>query len=196
MNEKGDDRRVRKTKKALRQSLAILLSQKDIKDISVRELTDLADLHRGTFYLHYKDIYDLQKQIEDEMFAEVTGILNRYPPGENPFPMVLSLVQYLGENAATCRMLLGGGDMAFVNQLSDLVGDKCLQDWLALYRGSDRQAYEFCRAYVVSGCIGILRHWMEGDMQQSPECIASYIEKLSSHGVAFLREENAAGDSR
>ena len=46
MNEKQDDRRVRKTKKALREGFAVLLAQKNIKDISVRELTDLADLHR------------------------------------------------------------------------------------------------------------------------------------------------------
>ena len=45
-----EDRRVRKTKKALRESLAELLAEKSIQYISVRELTDKADVHRSTFY--------------------------------------------------------------------------------------------------------------------------------------------------
>lgn len=32
-----------------------------VQDITVRELTELADLNRGTFYLHYKDVFDLLK---------------------------------------------------------------------------------------------------------------------------------------
>ncbi len=53
------DRRKRKTKALLRQTLTRLLLEKDLKDITISELTELADINRGTFYLHYRDIYDL-----------------------------------------------------------------------------------------------------------------------------------------
>lgn len=53
------DRRVRKTRKQLRECLITLLKEKKVQDITVRELTDMADLNRGTFYLHYKDVFDL-----------------------------------------------------------------------------------------------------------------------------------------
>lgn len=59
------DRRVRKTRRQLRECLITLLKEKKVQDITVRELTDMADLNRGTFYLHYKDVFDLlekQKQ--------------------------------------------------------------------------------------------------------------------------------------
>ena len=62
MNNGADDRRVRKTKKALRQGLVSLLEKKKLKDITVRELTDTVDLHRGTFYVHYRDIYELRER--------------------------------------------------------------------------------------------------------------------------------------
>jgi hypothetical protein len=35
----------------LAQALVALLQQKQAKEITVRELTDLADMNRGTFYL-------------------------------------------------------------------------------------------------------------------------------------------------
>lgn len=53
------DRRVRKTRRQLRECLITLLKEKKVQDITVRELTDMADLNRGTFYLHYKDVFDL-----------------------------------------------------------------------------------------------------------------------------------------
>ena len=48
------DRRVKRTKKLLADALAALMKQKPLKSITVRELTELADLNRGTFYLHFK----------------------------------------------------------------------------------------------------------------------------------------------
>ena len=71
------DRRIRRTKALLSRGLIQLMEKKDIRDISVKELAELADINRGTFYLHYNDIYDLLAQVEDEMFVEFNEILDR-----------------------------------------------------------------------------------------------------------------------
>lgn len=60
MNAKGDaNRSVRMTKQRLYQALITLLQQKSLREITVRELTELAGISRGTFYFHYADIYAL-----------------------------------------------------------------------------------------------------------------------------------------
>ena len=84
MNNGADDRRVRKTKKALRQGLVSLLEKKKLKDITVRELTDTVDLHRGTFYVHYRDIYELYEKMWQEAIQEIRDIFRQYPPEELP----------------------------------------------------------------------------------------------------------------
>ena len=84
MNSPADDRRVRKTKKALRQGLVQLLQEKKLKDITVRELTDAVDLHRGTFYVHYRDIYDLYDKMWQEANQAIRDIFRQYPPEELP----------------------------------------------------------------------------------------------------------------
>ena len=71
------DRRVRKTRALLLQGLVKMLETHDIQDISVKELTELVDINRGTFYLHYDDIYDMLHKIEDEMFLEFNEIMER-----------------------------------------------------------------------------------------------------------------------
>ena len=63
--EKKEDRRVRRTKKLLTQALTQLLQEKQINEITVKELTDLADMNRGTFYLYYKDMFDMLEKIEE-----------------------------------------------------------------------------------------------------------------------------------
>ena len=66
MSTDSIDRRVRKTRRQLRECLISLLKEKKVQDITVRELTDMADLNRGTFYLHYKDVFDLLEKTEAE----------------------------------------------------------------------------------------------------------------------------------
>lgn len=67
MSTESMDRRVRKTRRQLRECLISLLKEKKVQDITVRELTDMADLNRGTFYLHYKDVFDLLEKTETEL---------------------------------------------------------------------------------------------------------------------------------
>ena len=65
------DRRVRKTTNALKHALTVLMQKKSIKDITVKELTDIADVNRGTFYLHYEDVFDLLSQSEGDFFTKL-----------------------------------------------------------------------------------------------------------------------------
>jgi len=71
-NETHEDRRVRKTKRSLRDCLVRLMKEKKIQDITVREISEMADINRGTFYLHYKDIYDLLEHVESDFAGEST----------------------------------------------------------------------------------------------------------------------------
>ena len=67
----GKDRRVRKTKTQLKAGLARLLKEKGINEITVTELTEQVDINRSTFYLHYRDIYDMMEKIENELIEKI-----------------------------------------------------------------------------------------------------------------------------
>lgn len=61
-NANSNDLRVLKTKKLLKDSLVLLLNNKSISNIKVTELCQNAMISKGTFYLHYNDIYDLYRE--------------------------------------------------------------------------------------------------------------------------------------
>ncbi|MEN2466049.1 TetR-like C-terminal domain-containing protein [Ornithinibacillus sp. JPR2-1] len=56
------DLRVIKTQESLRHALLELLKKKPLEDISVAELCRLAQINRGTFYSHYKDVHEVFKR--------------------------------------------------------------------------------------------------------------------------------------
>ena len=54
--EKKLDRRVIKTKKAIRNAFAKLISEKDINKITIKDIADTADINRKTFYNYYRRV--------------------------------------------------------------------------------------------------------------------------------------------
>ena len=103
------DRRVRRTKARLRQALAQLLLEKDLSSITVRELTDLADVNRGTFYTHYRDLYDMLEQMEQEMFQELEDMLDSYASDilqQDITPILRDVFRFVGRNKDLCQVFL------------------------------------------------------------------------------------------
>ena len=125
----SDDRRVRRTKKAMTDALAHLLSQKPLKNITVREIADLADINRGTFYLHYRDVYDMAEQLQNEIFERFNEIVDNYEVSDNAdvlLSLLIELFNLLSDNAALSKVLIGkNGDAAFVDKLKNVIREKC-----------------------------------------------------------------------
>ena len=192
--KKADDRRVRRTKKLLKDTLATLLTEKSINDITVKELVDIADINRGTFYLHYKDIYDMLNQIENEMIADLEQITDKYPGSVlrgTPKPYIEEMFIYIKDNRHFCTMLLGSqGDMAFVEKLKHMVEEKCFRSIMEACPKNELQNYRLFASYTVSGCIGLLQDWIENGMKISPSKLAQVADDLIQNGISFLRSSD------
>ncbi|WP_312094901.1 TetR/AcrR family transcriptional regulator [Niallia sp.] len=69
--ETSSDRRVKKSKKALKNALITLMDQKDFKDISITNIVELADVNRGTFYRHYQYKEDLLEDLTNDVLSDL-----------------------------------------------------------------------------------------------------------------------------
>lgn len=65
------DLREKKTLRAIHNAFLQLRGQKPLERIRVKELVELAEISKGTFYLHYKDIYDLSEKLQKEVVENV-----------------------------------------------------------------------------------------------------------------------------
>lgn len=130
MKPTGNDHRTRVTRMLIRKAFTELLRQKPIQDISIRELCAAAGINRGTFYLHYKDIYDLRDQIEEEMMADFQKALSpllETAQDVSPVKITTGIFQCLKDNADLCTVTLGDyGDKAFAYRLVNTAGKNAL----------------------------------------------------------------------
>ena len=176
--KKGEkmDRRVRKTRAQLRAGLARLMQQKNIKEITVKELVDEIDINRSTFYLHYTDIYQMLQSIEDELMEDILEAIKEHPldPGmkEEGYSFAIQLFRILAANKDICAALMGpNGDMAFVEKIEKLVEDAVLPELFTMFPqnvNDIKYAYAFC----INGCVGMIKCWLTGDFDDTPEHMA------------------------
>ena len=174
--EKKEDRRVRRTKKLLTQALTQLLQEKQINEITVKELTDLADMNRGTFYLYYKDMFDMLEKIEDGMFEALDAIVSLHEHddvSQQTKPILLDLFRFIQDNQEMCRVLLSPhGDMNFLHRLNEVVREKCLKAWPNLRKEKGEADFDYHYSFVVFGCAGIIRAWVNRNCSESAEKMA------------------------
>ena len=174
--EKKEDRRVRRTKKLLTQALTQLLQEKQINEITVKELTDLADMNRGTFYLYYKDMFDMLEKIEDGMFEALDAIVSLHEHddmSQQTKPILLDLFRFIQDNQEMCRVLLSPhGDMNFLHRLNEVVREKCLKAWPNIRKEKGEADFDYHYSFVVFGCAGIIRAWVNRNCPESAEKMA------------------------
>ena len=183
-----EDRRVRKTKRALREGLAELLAEKSIQKITVRELTDKVDIHRSTFYANFTDIYDLYSQIEDSVIKEINDIfLKDYTVDSNDFFM--SLFKYVYDNNKVCRMFLGRNASAtFHSRLTDLLKEAYFTCWRNEYgfTGSAEDLDYYVHFYL-SGSLAIVGKWTNENFEYSAEQLVKMFSDMDTNFRNFIK---------
>ncbi|WP_242362097.1 TetR/AcrR family transcriptional regulator [Limosilactobacillus antri] len=73
----SDMRKIR-TRREIQQAIAELLLQKPFSKITVKDIVDKALINRNTFYLHYRDKYDLIEQILTSMIDQADISVNDF----------------------------------------------------------------------------------------------------------------------
>ena len=190
MSTDSIDRRVRKTRRQLRECLISLLKEKKVQDITVRELTDMADLNRGTFYLHYKDVFDLLEKTEAELQDEFNQLVLKHDAvdlKQRPAVIFNEIYSLVYENADLIEILLGEiGDLTFVNRLKKLIREKCLKDWMEVFRTGNPAVFDAFFSYIASGCVGLVQYWLQTGLKETPQQMAKLTEQIITQGIEVL----------
>lgn len=183
-----DDRRVRKTKKALYEAMAALLNEKNIQKISIKELTDKADINRATFYTHYQDIYDLYEQMENNTMQDIGSII--YTNSIHTYDDILKdLVCYINDNQKVMGMFLNENTKySFYNRFSNYLEIKYLEllknDFPNLNITTE---LNYFIQYHIHGFLAILTAWVEKEYLDSKEKIIELLIQLDITFERFLK---------
>lgn len=175
-----NNRRTSKTKNAIRGAFLALSEHKPLNRITVAELSRAADLGRGTFYLHYKDVYDLAAQLENELLRELEGLYDASYPctnRENLIRLTEAITGYMDKNRewflALGRREPGGAALQsvkpfFVAKMLLEPVDVTDEDWQTEV------------TFLVSGVVGVLESWIVEGMKTPREQVAGSLYRMLS----------------
>lgn len=191
MVARKEDRRVKITKLLLKKSLIDLLYQKNINKITIKELCEMADLNRSTFYAHYTDAYDLLDNIKD---AYMKNIIKEVPIMKLKYShsdmVIKNILNYILDNKKLSKLLLGEkGEVTFQKRLMSIVYDD-LQDMLLKIENISEEQAKFISSYIITGSIGVLQNWIENDFHQPVAIVSEVIGNLTKTIMISLNEES------
>nr|WP_255396423.1 TetR/AcrR family transcriptional regulator C-terminal domain-containing protein [Gordonibacter sp. An230] len=185
------DRRITKSKRALRDALIALMEERGFDALSVGDLCARADLNRGTFYNHFRDKDALLAALEDEVVADLDRLQERmqdltvrkllgYRARKRPLPLLVDLFDYLREQGDFLHAVLGpGGDVRFGPRLRDAVCTNLIQSILhERYRNNPEPFVQYYVAFFASAYLGVIQRWIETGMRESSEEMALIAMRL------------------
>ena len=177
------DRRPQKTKRALKNVLVDLLQTRDLQTISIKEITDLADISRGTFYLHFDDIFALYQSIEFDVIENITQIIQTKVPIQDEDELdkiIRSIFEYLTDHIKECDALLRTDSASFLSGVFERNRPRVSETWEASYGSKEHmQAYSYI--FLSHGFAGVLKHWIAFGKLETPRQIAGIVKRLLSY---------------
>ena len=182
MHKNTEDRRAKRSRRLLKEGLLALMQEKCFKDITARDITERADLNRGTFYLHYPDTRSLLGDIEDDIMAEAQGLVDRHKEemgeGTSLRPILLPILDYIQEKHAVISVLLRNSNAnSFLDKLRNLIYKNSREYAKKRFRFDDTQL-DYYLSYVSFGILGMLREWTGQGMALSKDQLIAYADEL------------------
>lgn len=187
-----NDRRVNRTKKLLRESLFSLLQKKSINEITITELTEVADINRATFYFYYTDIFDMLDQIQNEayeMFEEVLqGTEDSADSLESFTNYIKRILDFCHQNPAIARFVI-------TREYNNNKVLKKITEHLAKNVPVARETYaqndprRFILNFALNALTGTVVDWMDDGMQIPTDIMAEFIANMYISGSLYAKNK-------
>ncbi|MEU3371348.1 TetR/AcrR family transcriptional regulator [Streptomyces sp. NPDC006711] len=183
------DRRVRRTRAALRTALVDLVLEKGFHAITVEEIAERANVGRATFYGHYRDKEDLLVGIVQDLSEDRERLLpaveQAQDKGFTGLP-VLYVFQHAEQERSVYRVILRGeGDGRALREFTGIIcaqAEKVFRTRAEQLGVTPRVPLDVVARAWTGELVGLLSWWVECDTGYAAEEITAHLRDLSVYG--------------
>jgi AcrR family transcriptional regulator len=178
------DRRVKRTQQLLAKALIALTLEKGYDAVTIRDITEYADVGYATFFRHYTSKDALLRDVSDVVLAELNTLLSF---SSDNAAIGKSLFAYVRDHANIIRVLLSSrGTSSLLQRIIEITTQDVLNKNAPL-EGSVVPV-EIAAYHLVTSSIALIQWWLEHDMPYPPERMGIIYHTLlmqPTHTVAF-----------
>ena len=163
---KAEYRSAIRSKKLINEALADLLTEKPLDKITVTDVVGRANINRGTFYAHYRDIPDVVDHLIQQTFSAIRDAMISHPATESAIEHTLmsTIQKLLEEDLPFYHKILNSSAWAIVQeQLVEVVTEFMLEHKERFYLGSQAE-YLVAIRFCAGGLSNLYRDWFSGKL--------------------------------
>lgn len=183
------DRRTLRTKKVIKNALMKLMCQSEISKITIKDLAIEADINRKTFYNHYIDIYDVLKDIEDDLMKKLLNILDNFDLSStqyNPYPILKELTVEINKDIEFYNLLLSYNSSSnLISKITNLL-KKYLYEYCCSNTKLNTTLLPYTINFISAGIISSYQEWFNSDKEITLEELSEGISLLIANGINCL----------
>ncbi len=110
--------------------------------------------------------------------------MRAYEAKDEPYPGFVGVLEYIREHALFFRLMLGPkGDPAFSNKLYDSQRSHGGAVAKLGIRPPAAVSWEYLAAFLSRAHVGIIQHWVDTGMVESPRDLAKFVTHIYTKGV-------------
>lgn len=185
------DRRILKTKKAIRKALIKLLSEKDLSNITITKIAQEADINRKTFYHYYDSVYQVIDEVEDDIvnsFDSIVSHINLKRDLKKPTWIFESLTQIIDNDFDFYSDLMKTekfGNLKLIAKLSEAFKQRVKEN-IPDDLFEDDFSLEMTIDYVIAGMMEVYQEWLKKPNTVSLEDLSKKMSIITFSGISGL----------
>jgi len=174
------DRRIEKTKKAIKDAFYELISEYDYSKISIQDIIDKANIGRSTFYDHFETKDDLLKTMCTDLFDhifnhDIKEEKHCFMESSTLKEKIIHIMFHLLERKDAIKGILkSDASNMFIEYFKKYI-DKISLDLKSNYNNVPN---EFIKHYVTSSIIEMIKYWVNNNFKEKPEVLVDYYLKM------------------
>lgn len=159
------DRRIRRTHKLLVDALVALALRDGYDAVTIRDITDYADISYSTFFRHFPDKDALFMSMIAQVIEQLSGLVDTKVP---PAVGGSIIFRHVAENQSLYRALLGGlNSSGMVQAVQQMIADSILKNRLV---SPDPIIPVDCAAnHVAASALAMVKWWLDHEMPYPPD---------------------------
>lgn len=173
------DRRVLRSRRVLADALIALILEKGYDDITIKDITDRADVSHATFYRHYKDKDELLALRLQEVISELKTLMHEstYADAEREL-----LFKHVDENAALYLILLTSYSAFKVRKhVEATIAAMVAEKWTAhLEENQPTVPIPILAQHIAASMLAMIEWWLVNDRPYSIQQMAAIYHEVIS----------------